>query len=440
MPNHCSAPQAWYRSTSVKPNFAARRIERALAVWVLSTTGSPGSASSSQPSAAAHASAAYPNPPRPRQEQVTEASALRAEVCCSLELDLADHGSVEINYEMAGVPPGHLRHLALKLVTRPRAAEVGAHLRRSQQLEECRTVPGLGLSETRPLQVLIGSGGQVADPRSSTRAGERDGQTIALDDEECPARSPGGCPRPGPVSCCGRFPRTTAVRTPGGRQSPGRPCPATDGGSGPGRSQWVPPSKSWATSRRSSNSMPARRAGPISPAQRAACPSAPARGRRVPCGLRCGCRSRTGCGREPQRWRAAVLSWAMSSRLAARAAARSSSCVLGAGAQVDGLLFEVGDPGRALDVVGGADADSRHTCSPRTSDSRLRAADRAVRRVARSSAASRSACSDARVTAGPAAGDRGRSGGLGVDLGEEVAVAVEEGAVDAGSRGRWRRR
>jgi hypothetical protein len=62
MPNHCSAPQASNRSTSVNPSFAARRIERALAVWVKSTTGSPGSVSSSQPSAAAHASAAYPNP------------------------------------------------------------------------------------------------------------------------------------------------------------------------------------------------------------------------------------------------------------------------------------------------------------------------------------------------------------------------------------------
>jgi hypothetical protein len=62
MPHHCSAPQAWYRSASVNPSCAARRIERELAVWVKSTTGSPGSSLASQPSAAAHASAAYPNP------------------------------------------------------------------------------------------------------------------------------------------------------------------------------------------------------------------------------------------------------------------------------------------------------------------------------------------------------------------------------------------
>ena len=61
-PNHCSAPYASNRSTSVNPSFAARRIERSLAVWVKSTTGSPGSAPANQPSAAAHASAAYPNP------------------------------------------------------------------------------------------------------------------------------------------------------------------------------------------------------------------------------------------------------------------------------------------------------------------------------------------------------------------------------------------
>ena len=42
-PSHCSASQAWNRSTSVNPSFAARRIERSLAVWVESTTGSPGS-------------------------------------------------------------------------------------------------------------------------------------------------------------------------------------------------------------------------------------------------------------------------------------------------------------------------------------------------------------------------------------------------------------
>src|SRR6266545_2849611 len=61
-PSHCSASQAWNRSTSVNPSFAARRIEPTLAVWVASTTGSPGRRPSNQPSAAAHASVAYPNP------------------------------------------------------------------------------------------------------------------------------------------------------------------------------------------------------------------------------------------------------------------------------------------------------------------------------------------------------------------------------------------
>lgn len=61
-PNHCSAPYSSNRSTSVNPSFAARRNERSLAVWVQSTTGSPGSAPTNQPSAAAHPSAAYPHP------------------------------------------------------------------------------------------------------------------------------------------------------------------------------------------------------------------------------------------------------------------------------------------------------------------------------------------------------------------------------------------
>lgn len=64
-PNHCSASQAWNRSTSVNPSFAARRIEPTLAVWVASTTGSPGRTPSSQSSAAAHLGG-VPESPRPR--------------------------------------------------------------------------------------------------------------------------------------------------------------------------------------------------------------------------------------------------------------------------------------------------------------------------------------------------------------------------------------
>jgi hypothetical protein len=47
---------------------------------------------------------------------------------CSHENDLVDHGSVEIDYEKAGAPLGRPKHLALKLVMRPGATEVGAHL------------------------------------------------------------------------------------------------------------------------------------------------------------------------------------------------------------------------------------------------------------------------------------------------------------------------
>lgn len=46
---------------------------------------------------------------------------------------------------------GRPGHLALKLVTRPGAAEVGVHLWRRQQLDERRTVPSLGLAEHEPL-------------------------------------------------------------------------------------------------------------------------------------------------------------------------------------------------------------------------------------------------------------------------------------------------
>ncbi len=40
--SHCSAPQASNRSTSVKPGFAARRIEATLAFWVASRRVHPG--------------------------------------------------------------------------------------------------------------------------------------------------------------------------------------------------------------------------------------------------------------------------------------------------------------------------------------------------------------------------------------------------------------
>jgi hypothetical protein len=46
----------------------------------------------------------------------------------TIELNEADHRSVEIDDEDAGAPHGHFRHLALELITRSRAPDVGAHL------------------------------------------------------------------------------------------------------------------------------------------------------------------------------------------------------------------------------------------------------------------------------------------------------------------------
>lgn len=57
----------------------------------------------------------------------------------------------EINDETPWTLLGRPGHLALKLVTRPGAAEVGVHLWRRQQLDERRTVPSLGLAEHEPL-------------------------------------------------------------------------------------------------------------------------------------------------------------------------------------------------------------------------------------------------------------------------------------------------
>jgi hypothetical protein len=96
-----------------------------------------------------------PESPRSRQEHVAEIDLPRGSratvLRCSPEQDLADHRPVEINDETPGPPLGHPGQLALKLVTRPGTAEVGVHLWRRQQLDERRTVPGLGLAEHEPL-------------------------------------------------------------------------------------------------------------------------------------------------------------------------------------------------------------------------------------------------------------------------------------------------
>ena len=56
-------------------------------------------------------------------------------------------------------------------------------------------------------------------------------------------------------------------------------------------------------------------------------------------------------------------------------------------------------------------------------------------RPQRSWALARSACSEARLTPGPTPGSVGWLGFQGVELGEQVAVAVEERAVDIGAAG-----
>src|SRR5258707_1394920 len=110
-----------------------------------------------------------------------------------------------------------------------------------------------------------------------------------------------------------------------------------------------------------------------------------------------------GCCRACHRWRVVALSWAMSSRLAARAAARSwsrsSSCRRSSMACCWRLVIFCW---RASMWAGAPSPDSRHACSPSASDRRRSSCRvRASSRVARSWAASRSACREVRVTAGP---------------------------------------
>src|SRR5208283_1929768 len=99
------------------------------------------------------------------------------------------------------------------------------------------------------------------------------------------------------------------------------------------------------------------------------------------------------------------LSWVMSSRLAARAAFRSWSRSpswrrRSAACCSRWVIFWF----RASMSAGGPSPDSRHVCSPSASESRFSSCRvRASSRSARSWAASRSACRDARVTAGPGA-------------------------------------
>lgn len=98
-------------------------------------------------------------PPSPRlwQEHIAELGlpGIRTDVprtlrVAPIEGDCADHRSVEIDHEKARAPPGHFRHGAFELITRSRTTEVGAHLRRCEQLDERRTVSRLGLAKDEP--------------------------------------------------------------------------------------------------------------------------------------------------------------------------------------------------------------------------------------------------------------------------------------------------
>ena len=109
-------------------------------------------------------------------------------------------------------------------------------------------------------------------------------------------------------------------------------------------------------------------------------------------------------GRRGHCGRAVVLSWAMSSRLAARAAVRSSSrCSSWSRRSMACCSRRAIFWARASMSAGVPSPDSRQACSPRSSDRRCSSCrTRAVSRMARSWAASRSACMEARVTTGPA--------------------------------------
>ncbi len=115
------------------------------------------------------------------------------------------------------------------------------------------------------------------------------------------------------------------------------------------------------------------------------------------------------CGVLCQRVAAVWLSRVISSRFAARAAAssssRSSSCRRRSAACCSRWVIFWWSASMS---AGAPSPDSRHACSPSVSDSRCSSwRMRLVSRRARSWAVSRSACRDARVTAGPAVAPAG---------------------------------
>jgi hypothetical protein len=69
----------------------------------------------------------------------------------AIERDYADRHSLQIDDEVAWTLPGNFRHRALEFVARSRAAEMGAHFWRAEQVDDSRTVPGLGLAQYEAL-------------------------------------------------------------------------------------------------------------------------------------------------------------------------------------------------------------------------------------------------------------------------------------------------
>jgi hypothetical protein len=106
--------------------------------------------------------------------------------------------------------------------------------------------------------------------------------------------------------------------------------------------------------------------------------------------------------------------------------------------QVDDLLFEGGDPGLKLfGVVGAADAGlALDPLAQGIAEAGFKAADLGGE-AGGAGVGGRQVGLERRPADGrpPAAGDRGRLSGLGMDLAEEVTVAVEEGAVNARGAG-----
>lgn len=163
-PNHCSAPNSLNRSTSVNPNFSARRIARSLAEGGEHHRYAGEGAVEPIEDRRARLGG-VPVSPRLRQEQIAElgqagfgTGAARALPVAPVEGDHADHRSVAFDHEEAGAPSGRIGHRTLEVVARSRATDEGAHLRRGEQLDERRAVPGLRLAEHEPFGPYRGRG------------------------------------------------------------------------------------------------------------------------------------------------------------------------------------------------------------------------------------------------------------------------------------------